>query len=1331
MKMNGFLVFPHLRRQLALVPMLALSWLLPLQGQNSQTWISTNANNDWSLSAPNWDAGVVWTNGNHAIFAGTGETVELASDITVTNITFNSNGYVIADANNDSALTLAGPSTITVTNASHTATINEAITNGSLIKAGAGILVLNGANLFSGTVGVTGGRLSLGSNTALGTTGSGTSVSGTGQIELQDGVTITGEALSLGSGGSDFFGGLRAATDSTATWAGNITLESSGRLGGLSGSVLNVTGSIQNGSATNLIISATGSGSALGTVVLNGGNSYTGATTVFRGRLRLGTNDALPTTTTLDLDSTSAAEDSVLDLNGFNQTIATLQRSGSGSGAGGSFITNDGATTSTLTVNQTGTTTYSGSLQDGVGVLNFTKANTGTLTLSGINSHSGTTSVTGGTLILTGNNSMAGQMNVTNGAVLEVGHNNALGSTAGGTVVSGGGRVVLQNGITVTGETITISGTGGNNFGALQTATSATAEWAGDIISNSPDARIGGGASGTLIVSGVISGSNASYGILFSRGNDATTILNNVNTYTGDTQLFANGGTGATLRMGVDNAINSASRLSVIATVASVSMKIDLNGHILNLRGLDTQANHTSGAVLAIQNDAATPSTLTVSGTTGTHIFAGSIKDSTGGVSFVKEGASTQTFIAAQTYTGSTTINGGTIQLGAAVSTLGVNGRLASTNIILNNGGTLVLDNLGASNNGTDRIADNAVLSFRGGSLIYRGSDLANSTETVGDLVLTSKRSTLTASFGGTGMATLTGAQLVRSANGGIALVNGVNLGKDNGSTSVARILFNSTPTLVGSTAALTSGINASAKNTQIVPYLLGESTLTTGGTGTQSGTINTFLTYNATTGLRPLNLTDEFTWNSFVSGHNTYIETATSLSSSTAVNSLILNGVSVTVGNGNTLTVDSGAILFSGGSNLTLGNGGSLAFGNREGIITINSTGNTFITSVITGTGGVSYYGTGTMVTNQQHTYTGDTALYVGTVIPQNSSLGSAGSPTSGPFGRGTLILAGAAMRASTSSNITIHNNVSFLADTTIIDGSVNRSLTFAGDVTLTDGNRLLTHQSSTNTVFSGAIGDGGQNLGLTVAGSGSGSVILSGNNTYTGPTSLTGNTTLLINGNQSAATGGVTVSAGILGGTGTIGGATVIASGGTLSPGDPTSSGGLATLNLAQGLTLKASSVTRLEISGATFTSLDSFGGNAPGSSEYMNYVLSHASGSGSHDRLNITGTLNQETGGKIQVLSASFTPQEGQIFNLIDWSAISGNSFSSNLGNNYRDGASDSGFDLDLPDISGSGLFWDTSFFTSHGVLVVVAVVPEPGRGLFILLSLALVRLRRRRR
>lgn len=1397
------------------------------QAQTSQTWLDANANNDWSLTAPNWNGGVPWTDGSNAIFGGTGETVEIASPITVKDITFNSNGYVIADANADSIFSLSTGSVITVTTAAHVATISESIAAGDLTKAGAGILLLSGTNTFDGAVSVTTGTLRLGSNAALGSTVGTTAVSGAGGtagiIELQNGVTITGETVTVGSGGGDNNGGLRAGASASATWAGSILLDGTNRLGALNAGLLDVTGVISNGATGTLQISTTGSSTAtLGIVRISTAATYTGGTSIIRGRLQLGIDGALPSTTVVDIDTATAAEDSIFDLNGHLQTIAGLARTNTGGTGGGSFVTNTSATAATLTLNNSGTQTYSGIIQDGAGLVNIIKTGTGSQTLAGNNTYTGTTSVSAGTLAFTGSNTLPGAITVTGGAltmsgtntlgaislttagsmtlsgsntlngnisvnaasltlsaantlsptatftitgtngVVTVGNSGALGA-AGGTsiVVSAGGRLVLNDGVTITGKTLILSA-GGNNNGALQSASGATATWAGNIVTAAFDTRIGGGdTGGNLIINGVISGTGS---MLYSRANNSTTTINGLNTYTGDTQLFANAGaaSGSRLVIGVDNAL-TVSRLSVISTVATVAMTLDLNGHIITLAGADTSAAHASGNVLFVQNNGAAPTTLTLSSGTGTEqIFNGHLNDGTsgaGGLSVVKTGTFTQTLTNTNGYTGTTTINLGTLQVGRTTGTAtytGSNGALASTSIILNginataaSSGTLAIDNLGTSNNSSTRLADTAALSFRGGIFLYRGSEQTgvNSTETLGSIIAHSRRSLFTVAYGGTNTATLTIGSYARPAIGGIIIVNGTNLGLDGTSTaSVSRILFTTTPDLVGTTAAASTGLGT-VKNLQIVPGLLGEATATTGGTGTAlvngsptTGTPNTFLTYNSGTGLRPLNPTDEFS-TSFIAGDNVRLEAAATAASSMSVNSLILAGAgnyTATIGSGRTLTVASGMILFApGGTGYTLGGGGTLAFGSREGILTSYGGGNTAITASITGTAGISYHGTGTFITAIQHAYSGGTGLYNGVFIPQVSSAGSPGAVTAGPFGTGTLILGGAAMRATTSTSIVLHNNVELRADTTFVNGNGTSNLTLAGAVSLTNGTRTLTHNADANTYFTGVIGETTAGSGLTIAGTSARALVLGGANTYTGATTLSSNTTLVINGSQSAATGAVNINAGTLGGSGTLGGATTIASGATLSPGDVTNvlaanTSLNGTLSSVSSLTLKSGSTTNLQVTTATFTSSDNFGGNDPGTAGYNAYVIANGNTAGSagaaHDKLIFTGAITQETGAKINVLGVAFTPVAGQIFNLLDWSDVLGTTFSTNLGTTPRDGATDSAFDLDLPDLSGTGLTWDTSLFATQGIIV---VTPEPARALLLALGLATFALRRRRK
>jgi hypothetical protein len=110
--------------------------------------------------------------------------------------------------------------------------------------------------------------------------------------------------------------------------------------------------------------------------------------------------------------------------------------------------------------------------------------------------------------------------------------------------------------------------------------------------------------------------------------------------------------------------------------------------------------------------------------------------------------------------------------------------------------------------------------------------------------------------------------------------------------------------------------------------------------------------------------------------------------------------------------------------------------------------------------------------------------------------------------------------------------------------------------------------------------------------------------------------------------------------------------------------------------------------------------------------------------HDYVNVGGELTVNQYGRVVVSNLGGTFSGGDVFNLLDWTTLTNNGFTVN-GVQY-DGSGDTGFDLDLPTLP-SGLLWDASLFTSHGVLF---VVPEPGKMLLVFLGLLGLCLRRRR-
>ena len=122
------------------------------------------------------------------------------------------------------------------------------------------------------------------------------------------------------------------------------------------------------------------------TLTLSGASSYTGSTVINAGTLQLsGSANRLPTGTAVVLANTAGA---TLDLNGQNQTIASLAGGGA---AGGNILTGGG----TLTVGDATDTGYAGIISENGGL---TKQGSGTLTLYGANTYSGLTNVTAGTL---------------------------------------------------------------------------------------------------------------------------------------------------------------------------------------------------------------------------------------------------------------------------------------------------------------------------------------------------------------------------------------------------------------------------------------------------------------------------------------------------------------------------------------------------------------------------------------------------------------------------------------------------------------------------------------------------------------------------------------------------------------------------------------------------------------------------------------------------------------------------------------------------------------------------------------------------------------------
>ncbi|MDB4055488.1 autotransporter-associated beta strand repeat-containing protein, partial [Akkermansiaceae bacterium] len=226
-------------------------------------------------------------------------------------------------------------------------------------------------------------------------------------------------------------------------------------------------------------------------------------------------------------------------------------------------------------------------------------------------------------------------------------------------------------------------------------------------------------------------------------------------------------------------------------------------------------------------------------------------------------------------------------------------------------------------------------------------------------------------------------------------------------------------------------------------------------------------------------------------------------------------------------------------------------------------------VSSTISNQGSILKSGSGTMTLTGANTYTG-TSTVNGGVLELNESDNTY-------HGGAININNGATLRMSNQTGTYLFGNDSFNfgsngGGTYEIVGGHNHVWSSNNTVTTNGGSENTITGSSINTNSGGSAGtitfnvaDGTGASDLTVSSiisnqgsilkSGSGTMKLTANNTYTGTTTVSEGT-LIINGDHSAATGAVNVGGGILdatlAGSGTLGGTTTIGANGFLSPGN-----------------------------------------------------------------------------------------------------------------------------------------------------------------------------------
>ncbi len=898
------------------------------------------------------------------------------------------------------------------------ATFNSAIGGNSYGTSAKPIIIDSNRNIGGLNFDTAAGNYFIGSNSLnplLLTSGGTTQILGT--LTATDAFeTINAPLVIEGASGTYTFSNNSANGNGAGAGWLNIDGNISGGAAGntiltLSGSNMNantIGGAISNGSATSIAVTKSG----IGTWVLAGANTYSGATTVSAGTLVAGVlNQAFGIGSTV-----TVAGGGILDLGGFNETIGSLLGSGT--------VSSSAAGTPILTISaDNAPTVFSGIIQDGnANSVGLTIQGSGSLTLSGANTYSGATTVSAGTLKAGFVNQafgIASAVTVSAGGTLDLaGFNEAIGS------LSGGGVVTNSGGLDVT----------------------LMAGW-----DNTSTAYSG------VIKDGITNKVN-----LNKVGNGTLTLSGN-NAYSGSTTL-----TGGELGLGSLNAISPAT--------------VFFNGGTLQysaINHLDDSSQFSTGINQAFSFD-----------TNGQNVSFINPLTSVGGT-LTKIGNGTLTLLVNSNYSGTTTISGGSLQIGNG----GVTGSLGAGAVTDNADLTFDLSNNPTVSNaisGTGSVTQNGTgIVTLSGANTYSGATTVNSATLKAGVVNQAFGVGSAVSIGIGGTLDLAGFNETIGSLDGLGLVTSsvagnptLTTGTDNTSTDFSGSIQNGSAASVGLNKTGSGLFSLSGINTYTGATTLSGGILELNNSNAIGpGTIN----FNGAILQYSDNNNNDYS-SQFSTGINQAFNIDTNGQDVTFANPLISVGGTLTkIGDGSlTLLVNSnysGTTTISGGS-LQIGNGGvtgSLGAGDvtDNADLTFDLSNNPTVSNAISGTGTVTQIGTGTVTLSGANTYSGATTVSTGTlkagVVNQAFGIGSAVSIGVG----GTLDLAG--------FNETIGS----------LDGLGRVTSSAAGNLTFTVGT------DDTSTDFSGSIQNGSAtSVGLTKTGSGS--LTLSGPNTYTGPTTL-----------------------------------------------------------------------------------------------------------------------------------------------------------------------------------------------------------------------------------
>ncbi|MDD3905239.1 MAG: autotransporter domain-containing protein [Candidatus Omnitrophica bacterium] len=579
-----------------------------------------------------------------------------------------------ASTNRNFTINAGKTASITVDTAGTTLTMTGACptTTGGLSKQGAGTLYLKGVNLYQGVTIINDGTLKIDADTAIGDGSAGNTIDFTGGTGiLQSTATTdlgTNRAITLTADGT------LQSDAGTLTVGGSVTNGAN---------LLTVTGD-GNTSITGVIGAGAGglTKAGSGTLSLSNSNTYSGGTTLTAGNITLGNNTCLG--------------DGDLTLNGASGTLQSNNDARSISNA----IDLSATATNALIISGsnslalTGNITNAGQIE--INMTDISKA----LTLSGANNtYTGGTTLTAGKLNINSTTALGGATSAftisggtidnTSAGAITLANNNtqswngdfAFGGTQNLNLGTGAVTMNAARQVTLGGSTLTVGGAVDNGGNTLTITTTSAA------------------VTGNMALSGAISGSGG-----LTLANGAVTTLSGAasNTYSGTTTLGSAGfekerltlsKTGGAVAIAgnvtIDNynspfldmtQANQFGATSVISwtTSGSGNGRFQMQGTNQTVAGISS----TDSANAVIQN---TPwgggagvwsdCTLTIDTAVGqSYTWNGMMRDkdngaSTGTLALTKSGTGTQILYGdSLSYTGKTTIAGGTLQLGTGTS---------------------------------------------------------------------------------------------------------------------------------------------------------------------------------------------------------------------------------------------------------------------------------------------------------------------------------------------------------------------------------------------------------------------------------------------------------------------------------------------------------------------------------------------------------------------------------------------------------------------------------------------------------------------------------------